>query len=299
MVRTGTPATTVLGATFFVMTAPSPKALGWPNEVSPQGRKSPSGHHRLLVPWRRFAQAEHRHGHPDRLRPWRTRNAPAARCAYREAVRLGERSELRSSRKAPRRQVPRRATRGALRSKVARGCAVLQQDRVARRGGKADPLAGGPPPRSRPARLRGNHGRSRHGRRRRHERNAARLLPRWMHRLLCPQCQRRPRGRRQRRCELRQLLRLRRQVRDGRTRMGNRRVRFLRLAGAANRNPIPSSGNLQEGFKTIGFARARILLSANYQPSNPIIGCLGYGNNNFLNIPNHAPYERTCQLSRR
>ena len=42
---------------------------GWPNEVSPQGRKSPSGHHRLLVPRRRFAQAEHRHGHPDRLRP--------------------------------------------------------------------------------------------------------------------------------------------------------------------------------------------------------------------------------------
>ena len=82
------------------------------------------GHHRLLVPGRRFAQAEHRHGHPDRLRPRRARNAPAARCACREAVRLGERSELRSSRKAPRRQVPRRATRGALRSKVTRGCAV-------------------------------------------------------------------------------------------------------------------------------------------------------------------------------
>lgn len=50
----------------------SPEAVGragWPNEVSPQGRKSPSGHHRLLVPRRRFAQAEHRHGHPDRLRP--------------------------------------------------------------------------------------------------------------------------------------------------------------------------------------------------------------------------------------
>ena len=50
----------------------SPEAegrAGWPNEVSPQGRKSPSGHHRLLVPRRRFAQAEHRHGHPDRLRP--------------------------------------------------------------------------------------------------------------------------------------------------------------------------------------------------------------------------------------
>ena len=48
MMRAGTPATTVLGATFFVMTAPSPKASGWPNEVSPQGRKSPSGLHRLL-----------------------------------------------------------------------------------------------------------------------------------------------------------------------------------------------------------------------------------------------------------
>ena len=105
----------------------SPEAesrAGWPNEVSPQGRKSPSGHHRLLVPGRRFAQAEHRHGHPDRLRYGRTRNVPAARCACREAVRLGERSELRSSRKAPRRQVPRRAPRGALRSKVTRGCAV-------------------------------------------------------------------------------------------------------------------------------------------------------------------------------
>ena len=79
MVRIGTPATTVLGATFFVTTAPSPKASGWPNEVSPQGRKSPSGHHRLLVPGRRFAQAEHRHGHPDRLRHGRTRNAPAAK----------------------------------------------------------------------------------------------------------------------------------------------------------------------------------------------------------------------------
>ena len=45
---------------------------GWPNEVSPQGRKSPSGNHRLLVPGRRFAQAEHRHGHPDRLRYGRT-----------------------------------------------------------------------------------------------------------------------------------------------------------------------------------------------------------------------------------
>ena len=31
----------------------------------------PSGHHRLLVPGRRFAQAEHRHGYPDRLRPRR------------------------------------------------------------------------------------------------------------------------------------------------------------------------------------------------------------------------------------
>ena len=74
----------------------SPEAegrAGWPNEVSPQGRKSPSGHHRLLVPGRRFAQAEHRHGHPDRLRPRRTRGS-------------------------------------------------LQQDRVACRGGKADPLAG-------------------------------------------------------------------------------------------------------------------------------------------------------------
>ena len=50
--------------------SPAPKASGWPNEVSPQCRKSPSGHHRLLVPGRRFAQAEHRHGHPDRLRPW-------------------------------------------------------------------------------------------------------------------------------------------------------------------------------------------------------------------------------------
>ena len=28
---------------------------GWPNEVIPQGRKSPRGHHRLLVLWRRFA----------------------------------------------------------------------------------------------------------------------------------------------------------------------------------------------------------------------------------------------------
>ena len=45
---------------------------GWPNEVSPQGLKSPSGHHRLLVPGRRFAQAEHRHGHPDRLQHGRT-----------------------------------------------------------------------------------------------------------------------------------------------------------------------------------------------------------------------------------
>ena len=27
--------------------SPAPKASGWPNEVSPQGRKSPSGHHRL------------------------------------------------------------------------------------------------------------------------------------------------------------------------------------------------------------------------------------------------------------
>ena len=53
----------------------SPEAegrAGWPNEVSPQGRKSPSGHHRLLVPWRRFAQGEHRHGHPDRLQHGRT-----------------------------------------------------------------------------------------------------------------------------------------------------------------------------------------------------------------------------------
>ena len=56
--------------------------------------------------------------------------------------------------------------------------------------------------------------------------------------------QRRLRERLQRGCELRQLLRLRRQVRNGRTRMGNRRVRFLRLAGAANRDPIPSSGNM-------------------------------------------------------
>ena len=52
--------------------SPAPKASGWPNEVSPQGLKSPSGHHRLLVPGRRFAQAEHRHGHPDRLRYGRT-----------------------------------------------------------------------------------------------------------------------------------------------------------------------------------------------------------------------------------
>ena len=145
MVRAGTPATTVLGTTFFVTTAPSPKASGWPNEVSPQGRKSPSGLHRLLVPGRRFAQAEHRHDHPDRLRPWRTRNAPAARCACREAVRLGERSELRSSRKAPRRQVPRRATRGALRIKVTRGCAVSNKIESLVAEGKLSPSQEYPP----------------------------------------------------------------------------------------------------------------------------------------------------------
>jgi len=136
MMRAGTPATTVLGATSFVMTAPSPKALGWPNEVSPQGRKSPSGHHRLLVPGRRFAQAEHRHGHPDRLRPRRTRNAPASKPSGSPT------SNARSFAKQSHKRVR-----------------CLEQDRVARRGGKADPLAGGSPPRVRPARLRGNHGR--------------------------------------------------------------------------------------------------------------------------------------------
>ena len=45
----------------------------------------------------------------------------------------------------------------------------LQQDRVAGRGGKADPLAGGSPPRARPARLRGIHGRPRRRRRSGHE----------------------------------------------------------------------------------------------------------------------------------
>ena len=39
-----------------------------PNEVSPQGRKSPSGHHRLLVSVGSRRQREHRHGHSDRLR---------------------------------------------------------------------------------------------------------------------------------------------------------------------------------------------------------------------------------------
>ncbi len=157
MVRAGTPATTVLGATFFVMTAPSPKASGWPNEVSPQGRKSPSGHHRLLVPWWRFAQAEHRHGHPDRLRPRRTRNAPAARCACREAVRLGERSELQSV-STDRRSLPKAVARVAPQGPAPSGSPTsearsfakqnrkrvrgLEQDRVAGRGGNAVPLAG-------------------------------------------------------------------------------------------------------------------------------------------------------------
>ena len=149
--------------------SPALKASGWPNEVSPQGRKSPSGHHRLLVPGRRFAQAEHRHGHPDRLRPRRTRNAPVARCACREAVRLGERSELRSS-PAPSGSPTSEARSFAKQSrKRVRG---LQQDRVACRGGKADPLVGGSPPRARPARLRGNHGRHRRRRRRGHERGS-------------------------------------------------------------------------------------------------------------------------------
>ena len=100
MVRTGTPATTVLGATFFVMTAPSP------------------------------------------------------RCACREAVRLGERSELRSvstdrrsllkavARVAPQGPAPSGSPTSNARSfakqsrKRVRG---LQQDRVADRGVKAAP----------------------------------------------------------------------------------------------------------------------------------------------------------------
>ena len=52
---------------------PRGRRPSWLAERSePAGSQSPSGHHRLLVPGRRFAQAEHRHGHPDRLQHGRT-----------------------------------------------------------------------------------------------------------------------------------------------------------------------------------------------------------------------------------
>ena len=106
-------------------------------------------------------------------------------------------------------------------------------------------VAGDPPPRARPARLRGNHGRSRHGRRLGHERNAVGLLPRWMLRLLCPRCQRRLRGRLQRGRELRQMHGLHGQVSERADAHGQpARPLFCALAGGANRVPIPSSDSM-------------------------------------------------------
>ncbi len=58
---------------------------------------------------------------------------------------LRPKAELRSSRKGPRRQVPRRAERGALRSKVARGCAVSNKIESLVAEGKLSPSQEFPP----------------------------------------------------------------------------------------------------------------------------------------------------------
>ena len=118
------------------------------------------------------AWPQHHYGQPDRLRPWRRRDAPAARPSGFST------SEARDFAKQSRKRV--------------RG---LEQDRVAGRGGKAVPLAGGASPRARPARLRGDRRRPQRRRRHGHERNASVRFPRWMHRLLAPRCQRRQRQR--------------------------------------------------------------------------------------------------------
>jgi len=125
-----------------------------------------------------------------------------AKCTCGEAVRFpderseelceaksqeGARSRTRSSRWSrrescpPRRNIPRRSVATERRRRLNAGCS---------------------PPRARPARLRGNHGRPRRRRRRGHERGTCVRLPRWMHRLLSPRCQRRLRERLQRGCEL-------------------------------------------------------------------------------------------------